>query len=237
MLYLFLVLFLLLFVTSSLPLKWPKEHIHPSRLSIYYGGPGSGKTTFCAWLTRKATLSGINVYSNVPIHGAFIINKADIGCYCIPPGILMIDEAGVEYNNRDFGSSFSKKSGGEKALEWYKKHRHEGVEVIIFSQGFDDMDLKLRTLASDMYIVRKSIIPGFIVRRRISKLPKIDKDTHQPIDSYDYVPFGRKYILARSVWKYFDSFDKMGLPEKSWSKYGEKEPEFTMPSFQPPTTL
>lgn len=221
MFYLLLLLYLAFFLISSLPFRFPKVKCRPSALSVYYGGPGSGKTTYAAWLTRKYLASGIPVFSNVPIIGAFEISKNDIGNFEIPHrSLLIIDEAGVEYNNRDFGSSFSKKSGGQAALEWYKKHRHEGVEVAIFSQGFDDMDKKLRDLASDMFIVRHSLIPGFIVRKRIRKRPMIDEQTHQPVDFYDFRPFGSKRILARSVWRYFDSFDKMGLPQKTWLVYG-----------------
>lgn len=221
---LLLLLFLILFVVSSLPLQYPKFKLSPSRLSVFYGGPGSGKTTFAAFFTRKALASGIPVYSNVPILGAYEISKDDIGRFNIPYGLLIIDEAGVEYNNRDFGSSFSKKSGGAAALEWYKKHRHENVEVMIFSQGFDDMDKKLRDLASDMFVVSHSLLPFFIKARRIRKRPSIDENTHQPIDYYDFVPLLVKRIFSPVLWKFFDSFDRMGLPEKDlWKVYGENE--------------
>lgn len=225
-----LPLFLIFFVINSLPLKIPKAKLRPSALSIYYGGPGSGKTTFATYLCRWYLASGIPVYSNVPIKGAFILDKNDIGVWNIPYGLVLIDEAGLEYNNRDFKGSFSKASGGASALAWYKKHRHERCEVCLFSQGFEDMDKKLRELCSDMFIVRHSFIPGFIVRRRISKSPRLDKDTHQPIDFYDYVPFGSKRILARPLWKYFDSFDRMGLPDKVWLRYGEDSGSLIHPS-------
>ena len=210
----------LLSFLTSFPLSFPRQKLHASRLSVYYGGPGSGKTTFAAWLTARYLCSGIPVYSNVPIKGAYIIRKEDIGRWNIPFGLLIIDEAGIEYNNRDFGDSFSKKSGGSAALEWYKKHRHELVEVAIFSQGFEDMDKKLRELASDLYIVRPSLIPFFTVRKRIRKRPNIDDNTHQPIDYYDFQPFSTKRIFGPSVWKSFDSFDRMNLPAKGWLFYG-----------------
>lgn len=203
---------------SSLPLRFPKVRLNPSKCSIYYGGPGSGKTTMAAWLAIKYQKAGYSVFSNVPIKGCFILDKSDIGRYSIPSGsFVIIDEAGVEYNNRDFarnfsGSGLSKKSGQTfSPLEWWKKHRHEGCEVAVFSQGFDDMDLKIRGLASHYYIVRRSLLPGMISVRAISKAPRIDKDTHQPIDMYDYLPLGRKFIFKRPCWPYFDSFDKMDL--------------------------
>lgn len=172
-------------------------------------------------MARKYLASGIPVYSNVPIVGCFQITKSDLGKFNIPFGLLIWDEVGIDFNNRDFGETFSKKSGGLKSLEWFKKHRHEQVEVMILSQGFDDMDKKLRDLASDMFIVQHSLLPYFTVARRISKKPKIDTEqTHQPIDFYDYVPFASKRIFNPSVWKFFDSFDRMGLPAKGWNFYG-----------------
>lgn len=214
------VLYLLFSLISSLPLKFPKVKLSPSKLSCYYAGPGAGKTTFAAWLTQKYLASGIPVYSNVPIKGAYVIRKEEIGRVNIPWGLLIIDEAGLEYGAREYADSFNKRSGGYQALEWYKKHRHELVEVCLFSQGFDDMDKRLRELTSDCYIVRKSLIPYFIVRKRVRKRPSIDEITHQPIDYYDFMPFGSKRIFGPSVWKTFDSFDRIGLPAKGWTFWG-----------------
>lgn len=215
-----LSLFLLKFFVSALPLKFPKFRLHPSRCSIFYGGPGSGKTTLAAFFARKAIASGIDVYSNVPISGCKILEKSDIGRYDITDGLVIIDEAGIDYNNRDFKNNFtSSKENQAKALEWWKKHRHEGAEVLVFSQGFDDMDKKIQGLGSDYYIVRRSLVPGMIVYRRILKRPQIDEHTRQPIDAYDFAPFSARRVFMRPLWRYFDSFDRMHLPPKEWDIY------------------
>ena len=102
---------------------------HPHVLNVYFGVPGSGKTTFAAYLTRwalhenviirfcrrhqnpvtRALLNSrylkrrIDVYSNVPITGAYVLNaREDIGHYMIEDAKVIIDEAGIEYNNRNF---------------------------------------------------------------------------------------------------------------------------------------
>lgn len=204
------------------PHSFPRSKLSSSSLSVYYGAPGSGKSTYAAWLADSYMRSGIPVYSNVPILGAMEVTKSDIGQFAITDGLLIIDEVGIEYNNRETGN-FTKKSGMEGALEFYKKHRHENVEVVIFSQGFDDMDKKLRTLATRMYLIRKSLIPGLIVRKTIRKKPGIDELTHRPVDMYDFVPFSGKRIIGRSVWHLFDSFDRMNLPMKLFRIYGEED--------------
>lgn len=181
-------------------------------LSIVYGAPGVGKTTFAASLAAKAIAAGVPVWSNVPIKGCRLISVEDIGLYDISNGLLLIDEAGIEYNNRSFKTNFSPAS-----LRWFKLHRHYNVEVVIFSQGFDDMDKKLRTLARHLYIVRRSYIPGFLYRKMILKRPDIDPITKSPIDFYFFRALWRQYIYAPRYWKMFDTHQAPELPEKEWS--------------------
>lgn len=210
---------------NTFPLKWPKVKVKPSRLDIVYGGPGSGKTTYACYMARKFIACGIPVFSNVPIKGAYKITKEDIGLWRIPSqSLLILDEAGIEYNNRDFRNNFNSGKNGNNvsqklALEWWKKHRHEGVQCIILSQGFDDMDKKLQTLGSHYWIVDRCLILPMIRLRKIRKKPIIDELTHQPMDSFDFVPFSKRKIFMRPLWKYFDSFDKMNLPDKEWQEY------------------
>lgn len=199
-----------------------RAKLRPSSLSIYYGAPGSGKTTFAAWLAAVSFKSNIPVYSNVPILGTMSIDRSDLGKFSITDGLVIIDEAGLEFNNRNT-NSFSRSSGEQNLLEWFKKHRHEGCEVVVFSQGFDDMDKKIRTLATNLYLIRPSLIPGCIVRKTIRKRPGIDEYTHKPDDLYDIVRFSGKRIWARSVWNTFDSFDRMDLPVKMFHRYGEDD--------------
>ena len=49
----------------------------------YFGVPGSGKTTVAAYLAKKDLKKKRNVYSNVPITGAYKISKEDIGKFLI----------------------------------------------------------------------------------------------------------------------------------------------------------
>ena len=107
---------------------------HPHVLNVYFGVPGSGKTTFAAyltkwalhenilirfclrhrnWLTSLFLRSGflkrrIDVYSNVPITGAYRLDaKTDIGFHMIENAKIIIDEAGIEYNNRNYKNLYS----------------------------------------------------------------------------------------------------------------------------------
>ena len=174
---------------------------------IYIGVPGSGKTTFASWIAKRDLKRKLNVYSNVPIVGTYQIEKSDIGRYLIHNGSLIIDEAGVSYNNRK-----SVKTMTEEEIKFYKFHRHFNVDVHIFSQALD-VDVTLRRLASEIYLVKKSFIPFCIKRKRILYRIGIDKETRQLRDEYYYQLFGSRLIFSPKLWKMFNSHATYELPK------------------------
>lgn len=183
-------------------------------LSIYFGVPGSGKTTFAAWLAKHDMKKGKKVWSNVPITGTLKFDpQTDIGKYMISDGRVIIDEAGLEYNNRNF-----KKFSDEQNC-FYKYHRHYQLNIDVFSQGYDDMDKKLRILAQKLYVVKKSLFPFFIVRKEISKRVGINDMTKEIIDEYFFVPFGSRWIFSPLLWKLFNTYSRKELPEKQWQPW------------------
>ena len=215
---------------------------HPHVLNVYFGVPGSGKTTFAAHLTRWAlhenavirfcrknqnflTMPILNskylkrripVYSNVPITGAYKLDpKNDIGQYMIENAKIIIDEAGIEYNNRNF------KSFPQEAIYFYKYHRHYQVSVDVFSQSYEDMDVTLRRLAQNFYVVRRSLVPFCVVARRIRRKVGIDEHTRQIADLYSMgLPFlDTKRIFSPPLWKMFNSYSRKELPVKDWERW------------------
>lgn len=219
--------------------RWLKPKDAPTVLNVYFGVPGSGKTTFAAYLAKKSLKQSriitwcqshsnrfsewlLNssllkrrqpVYSNVPITGCYALDpKHDVGKYMMLNGKVIIDEAGIEYNNRNF------KTFGSDAIYWYKYHRHYQCSVDVFSQSYEDMDITLRRLAQNYYVVKKSFFPYFIVCKRIKRKVGIDDNTHQIIDKYYFgLPvLSSKWVFAPPLWKLFNSFSRKELPEKDW---------------------
>ena len=215
---------------------------HPHVLNVYFGVPGSGKTTFAAYLTKWALHENaiirfcrknqnfitlpilkskylkrrIPVYSNVPITGAFKLDaKADIGNYMIENAKVIIDEAGIEYNNRNY------KSFPPESIYFYKYHRHYQVSVDVFSQSYEDMDVTLRRLAQNFYVVRRSLIPCCIVARRIRRRVGVDEQTKQITDLYAMgLPLlDTKRIFSPPLWKLFNSYSRKELPQKKWERW------------------
>lgn len=229
--YRFLCLFILF--------RWLKPKDPPHVLNVYFGVPGSGKTTFAAYLAKRCMKQSriitwaerhpgklsarllrsgflkrrMPVYSNVPITGTYALDpQKDIGVNMIVGGKVIIDEAGIEYNNRNF------KAFPPAAIYWYKYHRHYQCSVDVFSQSFEDMDITLRRLAQNYYVVKKSLLPKFVVCKRIRRKVGIDENTHQIIDHYYFgFPFlDTKWIFSPPLWKLFNSFSRKELPEKEW---------------------
>jgi len=241
---------LILTVIVILWRKWQKIYNpkHPLQLNVYFGVPGSGKTTLAAyfakkcqkeslvikickrfpcWLTNKI-INGkhwkrvIKVFSNVPIQGTLKLDaRKDIGHVMIEDGKMIIDEAGVEFNSRSY------KTFSQEAIKFFKYHRHYGVSVDVFSQSHEDMDITLRRLAQKFYIVKKSLIPYFIVLKPINRKVGIDDMTHQITDMY-YFPFlgiGTKHIFMPTLWKMFDTYEHEELPAKVWETWNNATPK------------
>ena len=185
---------------------------------FYFGIPGSGKTTLIAYFTNKVLKKNKKkkrnhpVLCNVPIKGAYKVEKSDIGVYEIKNCDLYIDEAGIDYNNRNF------KHFSDKETYFYKFHRHYNVNIKMFSQDFD-VDIKLRKLATRLFIVKKSIIPGFIKTKEIVKSLGINELTHQIEDQYKFKLFGIKLYYVPKLWKMFNTLDRKELPKKEFIKY------------------
>lgn len=223
--------------------RWLKPRKVPHVLNVYFGVPGSGKTTFAAYLTKQSMKESriikfakkypckwfhariLNssywkrktpVYSNVPITGAYQLDpQQDIGKVMIADGKVIIDEAGIEYNNRNF------KAFPPDAIYWYKYHRHYECSVDVFSQSYEDMDITLRRLAQNYFVVKKSLIPGFIVVKKVRRKVGIDDNTHQIIDKYYFgLPvINTKWIYSRPLWKLFNSYSRREMKPKKWDKW------------------
>ena len=219
---------------------------HPLQLNVYFGVPGSGKTTYAAYLAKQAQKESIiirlcrrfpnrftswilggnrwkrayPVWSNVPIAGTLRLNaREDIGVHMIQNGKMIIDEAGVEFNSRNY------KTFPQTAIKFFKYHRHYGVSVDVFSQSFEDMDVTLRRLAQNFYVVKKSMLPFFIITKRIHRRAGIDDKTHQLCDAYFFgVPIlDTKRIFCPPLWKMFNSYDFEDLPKKEWAVWSAQE--------------
>lgn len=213
-----IILILILVVTYFVLLQIlnkPKFNFTEPKLNYVFAPPGAGKTTTVVYLTRlvdqlRKKNPNLNIYCTEELKGVsyYHINKDDVGKYEMSKGILLIDEASILFNNRKFMP--------QNQIEFFKKHRHRKLEIWIFSQDNNDVEITLRRLCTNFYYLKKSIlypINKTIVMKKIKKGLEIDKNTRQVIDGYDFVKFSTFRIWARPNWKYFDSFEYELLPD------------------------
>jgi len=186
-------------------------------IEIYMGLPGAGKSTMASVLAMKHIKAGYKVYSNFPIHGTFKLDvKIDIMRYNLENALIIIDEAGIEHDNRDW-QKFTK-----EYTEFYKTHRHYKLRVVLFTQYWDDVDKKIRNLTNKIYVVRKSLIPYCIKCKEIKPFLGISEEK-QIVMQYDFKPIymlGTKLYFVYFARKMFDSWSHRELPEKEeWEVY------------------
>lgn len=196
----FLIFCLILYIRHLY--KFPKKKKIDPSLYLYFGLPGSGKSTYASLLVSQCIKAGIPVYCNFPVKGTYQFNPvSDLGQYMLENCVIIIDEAGLVFNNRDF-VKFSKSN-----LEFFKLHRHYNTEIHVFSQGINDCDIKIRQLAQKIFYIERCLMPYSRKIRRVKRYLGIDENG-QLIDKYAFVPFSKKLIWLPSFWNMFDSFEK-----------------------------
>ena len=207
--YFLLFFFLLLVVFSFLT----KKYVNPYKLVMVFGKKGCGKTTTMAKLASRAIRKGVPVFSSCPIAGTRAIDPKTFTLHSLPEGsLVLIDEAGMCYDNRKF------KTFPDHARDWFKLQRHYKCTVYLFSQDFD-IDLKLRNLTDEMYLTRK-VFRVFSVSRKIRRSIVLNNSTAEApsniADNLEFVPIfvpGAVRVTFIPHWvKWFNSFDAPALP-------------------------
>lgn len=120
--------------------------------------PGCGKTTLMTYLALRGVKSKRykNVYCNVGINvsGVTIIDNDCIGRYQLENGLILIDEATLFADSREY-----KKFTGN-VVEFMLQHRHYNVDFVFFNQGWDALDKRIRTITDRVYYVYKGVFLG-----------------------------------------------------------------------------
>lgn len=128
-------------------------------VSLYFGLPGCGKTTLLSALAVKGLRKRSpykNVYCNVKLNipGLIYIDLHDFGIYNISDGLVLIDEATLQFDSRDY-KNFSKNT-----LTFFLLHRHYNVDIVLFTQQWDGVDRKIRVITDRVYYVYKGLFLG-----------------------------------------------------------------------------
>lgn len=216
MIFIFFIFFLVMGLLIYCFIRFRKFN-NPYRLYMVFGKKGSGKTTYMCKLAVQYHKLGREVYSNVVLPYSHLIDVNLLGHVVPPPeSVLLIDEVGMIWDNRNF------KAFREDVRDYFKLQRHYRNIVYLFSQTFD-IDIKLRNLTDAMFLVT-SPLPFLSVIRRIKRTivlvqPVADAEGRIS-DSLQFIPmimnlFGMKAFQLTYIpkWaKLFDSHQTPNLP-------------------------
>ena len=147
-----------------------RKYLNPYKLIFIFGKKGSGKSTLLAKYAYQYRHNGWSVYSTEPIPGTYKINYEDIGYKQFPEhSCIIVDEVGMIWDNRNF------KNFKPEVRDFFKLQRHYKCCLILASQTFD-VDKKIRDLADEMYLVKKSF-RVFSYAKRILRQTVLVKST------------------------------------------------------------
>lgn len=189
-------------------------------ISMFFGVPGVGKTTLLAAMALKYRGKYKNIYSNVhlKIDGVTYIDDDCIGKYELRDCLILIDEASIFADNRDY-KSFNKNG---TRLEYFLTHRHHCADIILFTQGYNAVDKKLRTLTVNLYYMQRGLFLGHWFTRYYpisygiafpdgERLGEIAEGYSQP--PFLVRLFTTKRIFRPKYYPYFDSWSIRELPK------------------------
>lgn len=204
--------------------------INPYKMYGIFGKPGSGKSTYLTKIAYKQAKNGWEVYTDDASNKCPGVQYFDSQAFkagkWLPDGrkgykwidgtinendrniVLIFDEIGSLYNNRDFKNNLT-----PETLKWWKEHRHKRVKIYYGSQSYKDMDLKIRQLSDQLFIIKRGILKNFSVAKPIYinfdivNNENSDNSGGQIVEQYKYdLPIFWKFILLRKWIKKFDSY-------------------------------
>lgn len=194
---------------------------------LFFGLPGAGKTTIMTSLALKHSKKlgkkknpYKNIYCNVRISvpGVTYIDNSCIGKYDLSDCLLLIDEATLFADSRDY-KSFSKEK-----LTYFLEHRHYNADIYLFTQQWDGVDRKIRVITDRVYYVYKGKLFGWLWSSYyripygiiIPDPKKGGEKLGEIVQGYSK-PSLLNRIFSTKVWrhryyKYFDSWERPYLP-------------------------
>lgn len=198
-------------------------------IRIYFGSPGCGKTTLgvrkLIKLQRMKKCPYQYMYANFDQLLVPTVSLDKLGSWTFPfNSYLFVDEAGIEYNNRNY------KSFPPGLIKWLKLHRHYGVNVDFVSQSWEDMDVTIRRLADELWYVKR--VGPLTYVRRIFKEVRVDKESRQIVDGYRVAGFfggllpwnwGKNWFLFFRF-PYYRFFDTHAAPALPIRDYSDRQP-------------
>lgn len=191
-----------------------KRFINPYKLYMIFGKKGSGKSSYLVKLALKYQKKKFVVYTNMVdlrVPGIRVIDIEDLGKFVpINNSVLLIDEAGTIYDNRNF------RAFKPETRDFYKLQRHYKVICYLASQTYD-VDIKLRALCDKLYLVQNIGIVFSLIRpihKKVVLTESLAEGESRISENlkFDFISSWRLNYIPKYA-KYFESFQVPELPE------------------------
>lgn len=207
------------------------------------GDCGSGKTTYAVSQACKYLRQGHTVYSNIFIPGCFQFDLDDFMKYQLDEDCIIIIDEGAT-NGLASRGDLHKNSNKPNIVEGFTMYRHYKIKkIIVISPSFQDCIPIVRARVSTISVCKSPVITsllllpinivlklnGFVpikvtlvkfVNKKIV-IPKSNDNNSQsePIESYFWNIFKRKYVLCNKYYDNFDSYSKKKLIKKIFKRW------------------
>lgn len=199
-------------------------------VKLYFGLPGAGKSTVLTKIVYKHLKARRSPYkyilSNValgnlpPFDKVTIFDPNDIGKYDYSDSLIVIDEASLYFDSRSY------KTFRKDTIAYFLMHRHHNNDFILATQQWDAVDKKIRVITDRVYYIYK----GKWLGSWFSNYYRVPYDIIIPdpkkgvgdklgdiVQGYAKPPFLFRLFCHRvyrpKYYKYFDSFDRLKLPQ------------------------
>lgn len=171
-----------------------------------------GKSCVLQQIINDLYQKNINIWSTRPFEFARKISISDLGHYDfningVQGGVLILDELGIDMNNRNY------KEIDRDILEFFKLYRHYKLQIYVVSQGID-IDITVRRLINSWYILERKTIDFLWIHLKTNFVSLYQVGNFLEIENGDWK---QKYIEGNKVATYnitksFKQFNSFELP-------------------------
>lgn len=204
-----------------------RPYVNRYQINFLVGKPSAGKTLTLVKIAHDAFMKGFHVFSTeqyrIPVkvnrHETIYLETVTIDAkalyrYQFPPrSVVLLDEVGLIYNNRNW------KQFDERLKESWKLYRHDRVSYWIASQNLD-ADKVLRDLVTQYWILERKLRIFTIARRLRAKQQVVQPTADSPGSIQDGFVEDPKFMrpvfggmMITFIPKWVGCYDSYDIPE------------------------